>query len=61
MAEIRAGGKGPRFESGPRQGETAGGRGCGCPSGNTEPVLRYQNDSPFHLDDQDAAGKIRQG
>lgn len=61
VAEIRAGGKGPRFESGPRQGETAGGRGCGCPSGNTEPVLRYQNDSPFHLDDQDAAGKIRQG
>lgn len=58
MAEIRAGGKGPRFEP----GETAaGGRGCGCPSGNTEPVLRYQNDSPFHLDDQDAAGKIRQG
>ena len=65
VAEIRAGGKGPRFESSQRQSvqetTTATPKGCGCPSGNTEPVLRYQNDSPFHVEDQEAAGKIRQG
>lgn len=75
MAELRAGGKGPRFESSPKHdgperspqrgnGQERGpalSRGSSCPSGNTEPVLRYQNDSPFHVEDPDAVGKARQG
>ncbi|KAL8623749.1 hypothetical protein ACOMHN_040095 [Nucella lapillus] len=61
-AELRAGGKGPRFESGQREGEMSGGSGCPSSSGNAgEPVLRYQNDSPFHVEDQDAAVRMGQG
>lgn len=58
MAELRAGGKGPRFEASPRGGLS---RGTSCPSGNTEVVLRYQNDSPFLSEDPDVTEKSRQG